>query len=146
MVMGLRIASGLSLVLLSAGTLTSCASDDPSDREPSSGPGTVAAEQVSGDTFVLLDSSTLGLDARVSGKVSLVGDCLGIDNTVVLWPAMTQVVSQDPLVVELPNAGRVRVGDTVQGAGGRVDAATHGEGVEVPNSCGTGRVMTFRAE
>ena len=143
--MSLRMTS-VGLVGLLTATLTSCTSDNPSPGDPRPRSGSVSAEQVGADAVVLLDSSRLGLDARVVGQVALVGDCLGIGDSVALWPAMTKVVSENPLVIDVPNAGRVGVGDMVQGAGGRVDAATHGKGVEVPSSCGTGRVVTFRAE
>ena len=39
-----------------------------------------------------------------------VGGCLGVADTVVVWPHGTKVASQNPLTLEIPGKGRVSYG------------------------------------
>jgi hypothetical protein len=99
-----------------------------------------------GDVTLLVSARTgAGMDALGSGPLSVVGGCLGLGDFVVVWPAGTDVVDDDPLLVEVPEAGRVGRGDPVEVAGGFVieheprakrdaDPVEVG-GVTVPASC-----------
>lgn len=100
-----------------------------------------------GDVTVLVSARTgAGMDALGAGRLSVVGGCLGLGGFVVVWPAGTEVVEEDPLLVEVPDVGRVGLGDRVQVGGGFVvehsDSDEAGEpgplevgGVTVPASC-----------
>ena len=88
-------------------------------------------------------------DALLSGLLANVGGCLGVDDTVVVWPHGTKVVSQKPLVLQIPHVGRVALGEEVN-IGGGVFLDQHpvpsdvGEldvaGVTVPAACTTHNV------
>jgi hypothetical protein len=52
-----------------------------------------------------------------SGRVELVGDCLGIDGRTVIWPHGTEIVSTDPLEVDVPDFGKLSEGDEFSEAG-----------------------------
>lgn len=74
-----------------------------------------------GDVTVLVSARTgAGMDALGSGPLAVVGGCLGLGDFVVVWPPGTDVVEDDPLVVEVPEVGRVGLGDRVEVAGGFV--------------------------
>ena len=100
-----------------------------------------------GEVTVLVSARTAaGMDALGAGPLSVVGGCLGLGDFVVVWPAGTEVVEDKPLVVEVPDVGRVGLGDRVQVGGGFVvehsDREGAGEpgplevgGVTVPASC-----------
>lgn len=100
-----------------------------------------------GEVTVLVAARTgAGMDALGSGRLSVVGGCLGLEDYVVVWPHGTDVVAEDPLRVEVPGVGTVGLGDRVQLAGGFVvehpgdgparDAAPlEVGGVEAPASC-----------
>jgi hypothetical protein len=86
------------------------------------------------------------MDALGAGRLSVVGGCLGLGDVVVVWPHGTDVVDEDPLVVEVPEVGRVGLGDRVEVGGGfvvehsdRDEAPEPGAlevgGVTVPSSC-----------
>lgn len=97
-----------------------------------------------GDAYVVVGSDPdQGDDALISGVVELVGDCVGIAGMVAYWPRGTEVVSTDPLVLDVPGDGRVEVGDTLSGAGGMLGEAP--SGVEVPAGC-PGELVSYRSE
>lgn len=99
-----------------------------------------------GDVTVLVSARTgAGMDALGSGPLTVVGGCLGLGDFVVVWPPGTDVVDEDPLVVDVPEVGRVGLGDRVVVGGGFVvehepgtarDAGSEEVGgVTVPASC-----------
>jgi hypothetical protein len=100
-----------------------------------------------GDVTVLVSARTgAGMEALGAGPLSLVGGCLGLGDFVVVWPHGTEVVDEDPLVVEVPDVGRAGLGDRVEVGGGfvvehsdRDEAPEPGPrevgGVTVPASC-----------
>ena len=57
-------------------------------------------------------------DALLSGTLADVSGCLGVDDTVVVWPHGTRVVQERPLTVAVPGLGRVGLGDEVKLGGG----------------------------
>jgi len=87
-----------------------------------------------------------GRDAIVSGPLARVGDCAGIGDVVAAWPLGTKVVSESPLTLRIPGLGAVSAGESLTGGGGGFDAAIDRVGFEVPASCGTTEVVTFRVE
>ena len=101
-----------------------------------------------GDATVLVsERRSDGMTALLQGRVEVFGDCLGIagiDNigsVVVVWPHDTQVERSDPVTVDIPEVGTVKVGDEVQIGGGFITEAVGGPasgpvgGVEIPVSC-----------
>lgn len=80
------------------------------------------------------------------GRVKLVGDCLGIEDATIIWPHGTQIVSEDPFVVEVPGMGQVSIGDRVSGGGDEyVDYLPDGIDA-VPPGCPTKRVFAFHPD
>lgn len=87
-----------------------------------------------------------GDDAQVSGVVRLIDGCLGIDDSVALWPSGTELVSEDPLTIDVPGTGEVQVGASVRGAGGYIEAGRYGGKPTLPKSCSEAPVVSFRSE
>lgn len=104
----------------------------------------------SGDVTVLVGDDDQGPQVGVgfSGYVVLAGDCLGIATKAyhqsrhgmkagpgarytAVWPHGTKVVSDDPLTIDVPQLGKVRVGDLI--GGGVSDLASPPDGT--PKSC-----------
>ena len=56
--------------------------------------------------------------ALLSGELANVGGCLGVADTVVVWPHGTKVASLNPLTLEIPGKGTVTLGDDVDMGGG----------------------------
>ena len=79
----------------------------------------------SGSTFVLVGASGEVRKlphSSIMGRVSIVGDCLGIngsavDGATVIWPHGTKITADDPLTIDVPGLGSLRVGDAVVGSG-----------------------------
>ncbi len=100
---------------------------------------------VAGDVSVLVsERPSGGMDALMSGRLEVVGGCLGADGSVIVWPYGTTVVDEDPLTIEIPDTGTFTLGDQVQVGGGFVLEHSSGEqsvgsfeagGVTVPPSC-----------
>jgi hypothetical protein len=98
-------------------------------------------------TYVLLAQPGDGGDAaQISGTVTLIGSCLGIDDAIAIWPAETTIVDADPFTIQVPDVGEVSVGDTVDGAGGGFSPDDLPDGVVVPDDCDASSVVTFRGE
>jgi hypothetical protein len=87
-----------------------------------------------------------GMDAMVIGTVAIVDGCLGIGDHVAVWPSGTDVVAEDPLVIDVPGLGEVRVGDDVTGAGGYVQEYGRGDGPALPDECSDAFVVIYRPE
>lgn len=87
-----------------------------------------------------------GEDAGITGRVTMIGDCLGIGSAVAIWPNGTTVVAEDPLTIEVPDLGRVELGDEIEGAGGFHDPADAPHGVSIPDTCDSKTIVTWRPE
>lgn len=89
-----------------------------------------------------------GDDAMVSGEVTVVDGCLGINDDVAVWPSGTQVTDPDGPVIEVPQLGTITVGDHVEGAGGYMRARDlHDEhSPAVPDSCIEAGLVVYRPE
>jgi hypothetical protein len=114
----------------------------------------------SGSAFVLVGASD---EARrlphstITGRVSIVGGCLGIngsavDGATVIWPHGTKITAEDPLTIDVPGLGSLRVGDGVDGSGDQF--VNHRPGQEyvdylpqgidrVPTGCRRNQVIAF---
>ena len=103
----------------------------------------------SGDTSVLIGAEGDGdnmAGVGYGGTVSMVGECLGLDDATVIWPHGTTVVADDPLTIDVPGLSEVTVGDTLTG-GADVYADYLPEGIDaIPEGCPTGRVIAFYPE
>lgn len=119
--------------LLALMALTSCGGDD--DKAPGQ-----VLEADGGKVKVLVNAEPGdGPIAGVGwgGRVELVGGCLGFGGSTIVWPYGTEIVSDDPLVVDVPGEGKVTIGDQVMGGasryGDRLPAGIHA----VPSGCPT---------
>lgn len=103
--------------------------------------GGEAKELRAGEIRILVGERTnSGHNAMLSGALADVSGCLGVDEFAVVWPHGTEVVSQDPLVVDVPGSGRVELGDPVELGGGMVAEGPQTEPVSVgdlvvPDAC-----------
>ena len=59
-----------------------------------------------------------GSDALGGGTLEVVGDCLGADGDVYVFPQGTKVVDEDPLTVDIPDVGEVSLGEEFDVGGG----------------------------
>ncbi|WP_093375907.1 hypothetical protein [Flavimobilis marinus] len=98
-------------------------------------------ELQAGEIRVLVGERTnSGNDALLSGALSDVSGCLGVDNFAVIWPHGTEVASEDPLAVSVPGWGRVGLGDPVELGGGMITEGPQSDPVHVgeltvPDEC-----------
>lgn len=84
-----------------------------------------------------------GMDARMIGPLAVNGGCLGVHDAAVIWPHGTKVIDDDPVILEVPGNGRVRLGDEVELGGGMIfepssdgpARAFSASGVRVPEAC-----------
>lgn len=125
-----------AVVLLLVATLSAC------------GARTISA----GDVQVLVgERSRSGSDALLNGRLAVSDGCLGVEMTdtgsyvVVVWPHGTDVEEEEPLTVDVPDAGSLEVGDEVSLGGGFVTVEDGGPaqvgGVEVPEECASREVF-----
>lgn len=74
-----------------------------------------------GDAHVLVSEATrYSMLMAGGGTVKLIGGCLGTDDYVVIWPHGTDVVQNDPLTIDVPGLGEVRIGQDIRLGGGMV--------------------------
>jgi hypothetical protein len=102
----------------------------------------------SGESFVLVapkGSADNVAGVGMGGAVRLVGNCLGIEAATVLWPYGTEVVSEDPLVIDVPKVGEITLGDRVSGGGSQYSSLPKGID-EIPSGCPTDEVYGFYPE
>ena len=114
----------------------------------------------SGSSFVLVGANgeTPKLPhANIWGRVSIVGDCLGnndpmIKGATIIWPHGTKITADDPLTIDVPTLGSLRVGDRVDGLGdyfvnhrvGQVNLDYLPKGIDrVPSGCHRNQVIAF---
>ena len=135
--LGATVIAGLALLLTAA-----CAPNEANGE--SSAPSPVQQDSAAPSTIVLTGSG--GRDAVIKGRLTMVGNCAGIGESVAVWPENTRVISDSPLALQVPGLGKVRAGDLVVGGGGLFDAATDGVDIVIPSSCGTTQGVTFRVE
>jgi hypothetical protein len=98
-----------------------------------------------GNVSVLVSGPTsTGMLSLMNGRLEVVGDCLGANGSVIVWPPGTDVVKQDPLTIDIPDNGTFTLGDDVHLGGGLVvqhpiDDVEPGPievaGVSVPAEC-----------
>lgn len=94
-----------------------------------------------GDVVVLVGAEGDGdniAGIRFGGQVSLVGACVGIDQVTVIWPHGTEILDEDPVRIEVPGLGQVKVGDRVDGGGDILADDHRPTGIdEIPSDCST---------
>ena len=93
-----------------------------------------------GTTLLVAGRSDMGDDALLQGELSVVGNCVGVADTVVIWPHGTKLVGDRELRIEVPGVGTYALGDQVSVGGGvAFEPPAHStlvvEGVTVPASC-----------
>jgi hypothetical protein len=59
-----------------------------------------------------------GSDALGGGTLEVVGECLGADGGVYVFPRGTEVVDEDPLTIDIPGFGEVSLGEDFEVGGG----------------------------
>jgi hypothetical protein len=59
-----------------------------------------------------------GSDALGGGTLEVVGDCLGADGDVYVFPKGTEVVDEEPLTLDIPGFGEVSLGEEFDVGGG----------------------------
>lgn len=125
----------LLIALFSLPSLSACDGDNERD----------ATVLQSAGVSVVVAKSDMGGDAAgigVGGKVALVGKCLGIDGESVVWPPGTEVASEDPFTITVPNLGKLTVGDDVS-TGGFTTGAESEIGKVFPDGCPTDRIVVL---
>jgi hypothetical protein len=103
----------------------------------------------SGGSIVLVDADHDGEAVAAigyEGDVAMAGACLGIGAATVLWPHGTTIVSDDPLTIEVPGLGRVKLGDHVTGGAVRYAGNLPKGSDSVPSECPTDQAVGFLTE
>ena len=99
----------------------------------------------SGDSFVLVAPKGYGdnmVAVGLFGVVGPVGNCLGIEGATVFWPHGTKVVSEEPLVIDVPKLGEIQQGDRVSGGGDSYSSLPEFID-EIPSGCSTEKIWVF---
>lgn len=106
--------------------------------------GEEARPSASDVTVLVSDPTRAGMDALIAGPIKVVGGCLGLGESVVVWPPGTVVVERQPLTIRIPGQGTFSVGDQVELGGGVVSEQSSAEakpgpsrvaGADVPAQC-----------
>lgn len=79
----------------------------------------------------------------LGGTVSLVGDCLGLEEWIVIWPPGTTIRSDDPVTIEVPALGAVEVGDHIEGGGVEYDPEDPPDGIDIPEGCEGSSLVSY---
>lgn len=124
----MRRAHALAACLL-LGSLTSCT-------------GTVV-ESYGGTVLIGTDDGTNMAGVGLGGDVAFVGDCLGLDQTLIIWPPGTEVIAQEPLTINVPGLGAVKVGDHIEGGGQEYDVSDPPDGLKIPAGCSSDLLYSF---
>jgi hypothetical protein len=128
MATGTSAALSLALLLV-ASTMVACGDD-----------GSVHGDVLGSDGgYVLVGAEDDGNNiAGVGyfGRVEVVGVCLGIDGRTIIWPHGTEILSERPLEIDVPELGPVSVGDKIEGGGTDWSAHRLPTGIDaVPKGC-----------
>ena len=109
-----------------------------------------------GEVTVLVSKDLdAGMSAELTGRLEVVGGCLGANQSTVIWPHGTEVVNEDPLRIEIPTVGTFGLGDELRIGGGYVleHTSTHVEpgpfeegGVTVPADCAAHDIFLAHAD
>ena len=91
----------------------------------------------------VLDEAGVGF----AGSVEVVNGCVGLrqgdEAWVLIWPKGTELVSSDPVVLDVPNVGTVEEGAQLSGGGAEYDSEHPMSGVDVPSECQDNPVYSF---
>lgn len=146
---------GFMLLMLAACIVGGCsdggASGTPSGSGTSEGPQVVQEEGVRLLVAGPMDDSR---QAGIEGELQLVaGDCVGLRtgtsrSVLVIWPSGTKLVDRDPATIDVPNLGRIAVGEGITASGGDL-AEESGQMPQIPEDCiteGGGLFVIDRAD
>jgi hypothetical protein len=127
-------ALGAVMVIVGASSWSGCSGDDE---------GRILH---SGDSVVLVGTqsnhdSVAGVG--FGGYVALVGPCLGLNSTTVVWPEGTKITSDEPLTIDVPGLGRLRIGDPVDAGAVMYEDGMPTSMPAVPSDCRTDTVAVL---
>lgn len=71
----------------------------------------------------------------LEGKITRVGQCLGIDGSLIAWPQGTSILGLEPLQVAIPGVGTLGIGARISGGGVDFDPTRPPSGINVPTDC-----------
>ncbi len=102
----------------------------------------------SGLKVLVAGDSNGGMDARISGRLSNVGGCLGIETGnrqyLAVWPSGTTPLSGTSVRVRFPDDSVAAVGDSVDGSGGFIERKPYPKSVPaIPSSCAVDTFFLF---
>ncbi|GAA4118844.1 hypothetical protein GCM10022415_18260 [Knoellia locipacati] len=105
--------------------------------------GCTSGQRVEADGLIVLiaEPANSGDAALLSGKLTDVGGCVGIENYAVVWPHGTRVSGEGALSLTVPGQPKVALGDQVHVGGGVLFEAEERRavysiaGVSIPASC-----------
>jgi len=107
------------------------------------GPDLIAAPAPDNVTVLVSDPTAFAMEALLLGEVTVVQNCLGVNDQVVVWPPDTLVDSTNPLTITVPNLGSYRLGDQIKLGGGSVSRPDPDSSIpwtigtlEIPKACG----------
>lgn len=101
--------------------------------------GTVEEETTpsAGPVVLVAEPQNSGMDSLITGRLTVLGGCLGVGDSVVVWPEGTEVLLDDPVRIEVPGRGTYSLDSEIELGGGHLEPAADGTvgGVEVPEAC-----------
>ena len=112
--------------------------------------GTVEEETTpsAGPVVLVAEPQNSGMDSLITGRLTVLGGCLGVGDSVVVWPEGTEVLLDDPVRIEVPGRGTYSLDSEIELGGGHLEPAADGTvggavgGAEVPEACAaTGEVF-----
>lgn len=133
-------------ILISLGASLALCGCDTSDRHanplPSISSATITPSTAPDVEVVVSDPTAGGMAALLSGRLAVVDGCLGVRDSVVIWPPGTVVIDGQPLRIEIPGVGEVGVDESIELGGGYVEEGSEAADgplrlgtIEVPAKC-----------
>lgn len=102
-----------------------------------------ALEGDGGTVLIGTDDGDNMAGVGLGGEVALVGDCLGLDEALIIWPPWTEVTAAEPLTISVPGLGAVKVGDRIEGGGQEYDISHPPDGLKIPAGCPSDLLFSF---
>ena len=136
-------AEHAALAVLTLAVLTTAAACG-GPVEPA-GPASAAATPAAGTaevTVLVSDPTQASMQALLSGRLRVLRGCLGVGDSVVVWPPGTSTDSGDSLRITIPNLGSYGLGDDIELGGGYAERPHEGsqpwqlDTMTVPEGCG----------
>jgi hypothetical protein len=113
---------GLLTTAVVACLLSGCAENGADALETSRDQNdSTQASLSAGEVTVLVSKPAgAGMEALGGGRLEVLSGCLGASGSVIVWPHGTEVVKEEPLIIDVPNYGTFALDDEVQVSGGYV--------------------------